>query len=354
MIVDQLPTLGIVLALTSASGNVLGEVLRKRLVAGYSPGTVTFAYRLPTALFVGLIILLMHDHGGTVALADRGALFGMPFLHPSPLVAFVVYAVVVTLILGSATWAHLKAFQVGELSSTAPLLSFTPVFALLTTWVAFHQFPSNAKLLGILLVVLGAFAIRVNLLSRAPFEPLTALWRDPGSRWMIGVCVLYAVVGPIERSLDDIGGPYLAAMVLAFGTAGMWFAAGLARGEDMRTIFFRRPVELLALAGSDAIVLVTYYGAMAMMPPVIMQTLKRADVLLVVLMGWLIFKERNVARKFFGCAIMVIGVTIIVVKGMPFAQALLLAAAGIAVFVPLSLLALRNERARYGYDAQTA
>ena len=348
MIVDQLPTFGLLMALTSAGGNALGEVLRKRLVGRFSPGTVTFAYRLPTALFIGIIILLMSRQGATVHIVDRGPLFGAPFLHFAPVSGFAIYMVIVIAILGTATWMHLKAFQVGELSTTAPLLSFTPVFALFTTWIAFQQYPSPVKFIGIMLVVAGAFAIHLDVLSKGPFDPIKAIFKDPGSRWMMGVCGLYAIVSPIEKSVVDMSGPYLESMVLAFGTAAMWLTAGIARGEQeqLKSIFRKEPWRLFFLSSSDAIVLVTYYIAMSMMPPFIMQTMRRADLLIVVLMGALIFKEKNIARKFFGCSIMVVGVCIIVIKNLSLDRALEIAALGLVILLPLSVLAVVRERRR--------
>ena len=344
MIVAQLPVLGVLYALTSASGNVLGEVLRKRLVGHFSPGVVTWAYRLPTALFIGAIIFVMARHGAHFGFADRGPLFGVSFLHVTPPAEFAAYMVVVTLLIGSATWAHLKAFQVGELSTTAPLLSFTPVFAIFTTWIAFHQYPSTVKLMGVLLVVAGAFAIHLDVFSNGWLDPIKALFRDPGSRWMLLVCVLYAISSPIERSADDISGPYTEAMILAFGTSLMWLLVGVARRENVTAIFSREPWRLLLLSSSDAIVLVTYYASLALVPPFIVQTLRRADLLVIVIMGWLVFKERNIARKFFGCSIMVVGVWLIVVNNLSLEGAAIIASVGLAILLPLSALAVSLER----------
>jgi drug/metabolite transporter (DMT)-like permease len=239
-IVDELPAVGLTMAFTSALGNVLGEVLRKRLVGSYNPGTVTVAYRLPTAVFIGIVIVIMMRSGASPRVVDHGPIFGV--WHLAPITGFLVYALVVTLILGIATWMHLKAFAVGELSTTAPILSFTPVFAVFTGWVAFHNVLSAAKLIGI---------------------------------------------------------------------------------------------------------------AMASIPPVFMQTLRRAEVLIIVLMGWLIFKEKRIARKFLGSSIMVIGVIIIIVRNLTLTQTLWLAATGLAILIPLSLLAPYGERRAGRYDADT-
>jgi len=339
-IVDRFSEFGLIMATIASLGNVVGELLRKQIMLRQNATAVTFAYRSVSTVLALATLLVVARMGTAPKIVDGGPFFGVPFMSWPPGVTFAAYIVVLTAILGYASWAHLKAFQLSAISTTVPLLSFTPVFTIFTGWVGFGEVPSWTKILGIVLIVAGTFAIHIDLLSTGWLEPLRAVLVDAGSRYMLAVALLYAVAGPIEKRVVLMTGPFAEALAYAFGTAALFLLMSLAFRVDPLKPFRREPWTVFWLSCSDVLVLITQYVAAALMPVVVGISLKRAGTIVIVALGWFYFKEHGISRKLLGSAIMVVGVLLIYLA-VTFAQALGLTAIGLAILVPLAIRARR-------------
>ncbi|HET9392489.1 MAG TPA: EamA family transporter [Candidatus Rubrimentiphilum sp.] len=311
------------MATVGAIGNVTGEVFRKQMMLRYSATAVTFAYRTISTILIALVGWWFFTHGHPEHITNIGV--------------FAAYILVLTAFLGYASWAHLKAFQLSAMSTTAPLLSFIPVFTLFVAWFTLHEVPMYTSLIGIILVVAGTFAIHVDLVSRGWLEPLKAVVKDPGSRYMMSVALLYGISGPIEKKIVLMSGPFTEGTWYAFGTALLFLIIALARKDNPLTPYVKAPLTTLWLSLSDSIVLVSQYAAYAVMPVVINAALRRTGTLIVVLLGWLVFKERGVGRKLLGSAIMAVGALIIYLKNLSIEQALVIAFVGLGILVPVAI-----------------
>jgi drug/metabolite transporter (DMT)-like permease len=339
---DQFSSLGLTLATVASISNVIGEVLRKQIVGKHSATSVTFAYRFLTMIMATGIVLVLAARGQLPTIKGTGAMYG--WVHLPPLAAFIVLMVLVTLILGYATWAHLRAFQLSEMSTTAPLQAFIPVFTLLTGWLTFSELPSIGKILGILLVVAGAYAIHVDLLTNGWLAPLRAIFVEAGSRYMMVVAVLYSISGPVEKQLALMGGPFVEALWYAFGMVVLFGAICALRGENPLRVIADAPWVVGLLAVSDLTVLAAQYAAVLYIPVVANVAIRRVGLIAVVFLGWLIFKEQGLRRKLLGCSVMVVGALLLYLP-VTTAQAVIIAALGLAVLVPLAVRARSTSTA---------
>jgi multidrug transporter EmrE-like cation transporter len=104
------------------------------------------------------------------------------------------------------------------------------------------------------------------------------------------------------------------------------------------------PVLIFFLALFDAGALVTQYMAQALLPVYVTVSIKRAGIIPIVLLGWLVFKEQGVGRKALGCGVMLIGLIVLNVP-MSLGQAVLLSVVGLGILVPLTIF-IGNRGAR--------
>jgi drug/metabolite transporter (DMT)-like permease len=340
MIVERFSEFGLAMATIASLGNVVGELLRKQIMLRQNATAVTFAYRALSTVFALITLVVVVRTGTALKIVDGGTFFGAPFLSWSPGATFAGYIVVLVAILGYASWAHLKAFQLSAISTTVPLLSFTPVFTIFTGWIGFGEVPSWTKVLGIVLIVAGTFAIHIDVLSSGWLEPLKAVVVDAGSRYMLAVALLYAVAGPIEKRVVLMTGPFAEALAYAFGTAALFLVMSVAFRVDPLKPFRQEPWTVFWLSVSDIVVLITQYVAAALMPVVVGISLKRAGTIVIVALGWFYFKERGISRKLLGSAIMVVGV-LLIYFAVTFTQALVSTVIGLAILVPLAIRARR-------------
>jgi drug/metabolite transporter (DMT)-like permease len=338
VIVDRFSEVGLLMATIASFSNVFGELLRKQIGIRQSATAASFAYRALATVFALATVAVVARLGISLTIVDGGPFFGVPALHWPPVLTFAAYITLLCLILGYASWAHVRAFQVSAISTTAPLLSFTPVFTIFTGWIAFSEIPSWTKVIGILLIVGGTFAIHIDLVSEGWLAPLRAVVSDAGSRYMLAVALLFAIAGPIEKRIVLMSGPFTEALWYAFGTTLVFLAMSFALRVDPIKPFRQEPWIVFWLALSDIVVLISQYLAAAYMPVVVGIAIKRVGLLLIVLLGWMIYKERGLSRKLLGSSIMIVGALIIYFP-VSWVQAIVLAAVGLLVLVPLSLRA---------------
>jgi multidrug transporter EmrE-like cation transporter len=136
-----------------------------------------------------------------------------------------------------------------------------------------------------------------------------------------------------------MSGPWLEAFAYALAMVIMFIFLNYAFKEDLRaviSVFQHAPVLIFFLALFDAGALVTQYMAQALLPVYVTVSIKRAGIVAIVLLGWLVFKEKGVGRKILGCGVMLLGLAVLNVP-MSLAQAVLLSVLGLGVLVPLTI-----------------
>ncbi|HTV74878.1 MAG TPA: hypothetical protein VME66_14365 [Candidatus Acidoferrales bacterium] len=338
---NALSPVGLFWAVVTSLANVGGETLRKRIVAEYSVVSVTIAYRTLTSLFLALSIIYFAHAGQPVHIVQNanGGFLALAFLHASPVVVFLVLVLVMAALLCWSQWLHLRSYQLSPISSTYPLIALTPIFLIPASFFFFGQTPTLVQFLGIVLLVAGTFGLHTNLLSAGWLAPFKAVFTDRGSRYMLGVAVIFTLTNPIEKQIVGMSGPWLEAFAYASAMVIMFIFLNYVLKQDMGAVFAvvrHAPVLIVFLALFDAGALVTQYMAQALLPVYVTVSIKRGGIILIVLLGWLVFKEKGVARKVLGCGVMLLGLMVLNVP-MSLTGALLLSAIGLGILVPLSI-----------------
>lgn len=333
---SELSSFGLTMATIASVSNVCNELTRKRTVAAHHVVPVTLCYRTITLFFMIVIVYLLARNGMPPKIVDSGQLFGASFLHLSPIATFAAYIAILTCMLGYSTWLNLRALQLSPISTVAPMLAFTPAFLILTGWIGFGELPTTQKLIGIVLIVAGAFAIHVDVLSQGPLAPLQALFRERGSRYMLGVSLIFAVTNPIEKRIVFMSGPFTEALAYAAGSVFLFWFLSLALGQSPRAVIRDVPWFILLIAIFDVIVQISQFAAQSALPVAVAVSIKRSGIILMVFFGWLLFKETGVRRKLLGCGIMIIGIVEIYLP-MTMTEAVTLALVGLAVLLPIAI-----------------
>lgn len=206
-----------------------------------------------------------------------------------------------------------RAVHVSDLSLAAPLQSTTPLFMLLTGWLLIGEVPHGAGLLGIVVLVAGAWVLGLPGSAPGLLAPLRALLRDPGARLFLAVALLYAV----SATADKVG--VLASTPLLWAGALNGFIAAtlgarllLRRRTGRVTALLRRaPLRLGAAGVILALGAVAQMAALPLTLAAYVIAVKRTSVLFSVLAGGLLFRERAALQRVAGAAIMVAGVLLI-------------------------------------------
>jgi uncharacterized membrane protein len=99
----------------------------------------------------------------------------------------------------AATLASTRALQLADASVATPFLSFNPAFTLLISFLTLHEIPTLRGIVGVLLVVLGAYLFQVDALGKGILAPVRALIHQPGVLLAIGASFIWGLTPVAEK-----------------------------------------------------------------------------------------------------------------------------------------------------------
>jgi uncharacterized membrane protein len=247
------------------------------------------------------------------------SLFALPLLIPALLVlgipsisaGFWITVIVNSMLLALASVLYMKALKASDLSVTAPMVTFTPLFLLLTSPLILGEFPRILGFAGILLVVLGSYLLNIREQKKHIFAPFKALLTEKGTRLMLAVAVIWSVTAVI----DKVGIGQSSPLCYAVATTGLmcvwllplmlWFGR-----RDLHHIVSSAKI-LVPIGLCSGLVLIFQMTALTMTLVAYVISIKRFSAIGSVFLGWLIFKETGLRERLLGATVMVAGVILI-------------------------------------------
>ncbi len=211
---------------------------------------------------------------------------------------------------------YVQAIRDTSLALTLPYLAFTPVFNTLTGYFILGETVSLAGLLGILLVVAGAWLLNVETARSRErftvFTPFRAILTERGSRYMLLTAFIYSFTSVLGKGALQYTTPFF------FGTF-YYINLGIAvvilfslRSYRAVNILWRRPWPHLLVGGFMAMMVVSHFYAIQHVEVAYMIAVKRTSLLFGMLYGVILFREHTTWTQFFAGGIMVGGVFMIV------------------------------------------
>lgn len=285
-----LPFLLVVAASVASSGF---DLFRKVLVRHLAP--VPMVFLLATA---------------SVPLFGAAVLFG----EPAPVLpAYWLPALGSVALNVVANLTFLEAVRISPLSVTVPLLSLTPVFTALLGFALLGERPAPLDLVGIALVVVGAFWLNLGTTEGAEKVEARSFLSQPGAWLMAGTALLLSLTIPLDKLAVGYASPPFHGLILT---------AGIALGSLAVLAFQKRWGELAGLRQgwapfilaliSSTLALGFQLVALKYVLVSLIETLKRGiGNLLAVILGRAVFGEAVTPGKLGAALLMAAGVALI-------------------------------------------
>jgi uncharacterized membrane protein len=226
---------------------------------------------------------------------------GIPEIGKPFWIAFLISGIIniVTVIL------YMKALEKSDLSVTIPMVTFTPVFLLVTSPLLVGEFPPLIGIVGVVLIVTGSYLLNLTKKKEGIFTPFKALLKQPGPRLML----LTAFLWSISTNFDKIGvqnsssffWTFMIFLVMSVGTTPFM----LRKVKKVHAKQFALLAPLGVVAGVTGALQLTVINYLLV---VYVISIKRLNALLGVVFGWLFFKEKGIKERFLGAVVMVLGV----------------------------------------------
>lgn len=251
---------------------------------------------------------------------------GIPPLAPGLLPAAAATVTINTV----ATILLYRALATTDLSLCVPILAFTPVFLILTSFIILGEVPSPAGTAGIFLVAAGAFLLTRKSDQGRPASLVTSFLtfrHDRGVRSMLLVAFLYSLSVNYDKEVVTHSSPLFGSALILFLLAMVFLL--IAVSTRKMCIFPAQdtvrpdpvppapppPYPLSFMYGAVGMILVvealsinTAY-TMAIVPYVI--TIKRLSIFFSVLFGGFLLHEQHIRGRMFGALVMIAGAMVI-------------------------------------------
>ena len=306
--------LWIFLALLGAVANAAYFIIIKKYISALDPKILT-----------GIGFTL----GGILLFAVSASL-GFPAIGPEffPAVTITVFLNICGLSL------IFKALSSSDLSLSVPMLSFTPVFLIGTSYVILHEAPSFFGFLGICIIVSGSYVLNISAGHERVLDPVRSMMRNRASWYMLIVAFLFAVSINFDKIALLNSDPFfgMALTVMSIGIAFLlisayFFKVRRNQKKDLPSNPLKKEgqqeIQARAVPQKQFAILTLLIGlfvaieaasinvayTLQIVPYVI--AIKRLSIIFMVLYGTIILSEGDITKRVMGATIMVLGAMII-------------------------------------------
>ncbi len=263
------------------------------------------------------------SHLTVFEMAVARLLFGLPFFSvllffipkPSPDRTFYLTLSAALPAEITAFFLYMRAIQVSPLSLTVPFLAFTPVFLILTGKLILGEDLGVWGVLGIISVVLGSYALNLREVKNGFWGPFYAIKKEKGSWLMLIVAILYAFTSAMGKKAIQHSSAlffgFFYFIILGLLVPGGLLVTKKARMQSLKNVFYPG----LCIGILMVIMVASHMVAISHVEAAYMIAAKRTSILFSVLYGGLLFKEENIKERFWGAALMLVGVMVIATWG---------------------------------------
>jgi drug/metabolite transporter (DMT)-like permease len=213
-----------------------------------------------------------------------------------------------------ATQLNLEALKREELSYTAPLNAFVSIFTLIIAAVFLGESPPKFGIVGILIIVLGAYIINIKPDRVKWYDPLVHLAKNTGARLSLAVALGYAVNTVLFKLISNEGHDSFSILYATtiFGWLLLVYVPFVKQRElkaalrSNKFVLFGAAVSSFAGSFFHILAVAGTYASYAV-------SVRRFEVLFSVLLGWRFLKEINIRNKVIGSLCMVVGAILMAV-----------------------------------------
>ena len=227
---------------------------------------------------------------------------------------FYLITLITTIIFLIAQFLMLKSLQISSMSMSVPMLSFTPVFLLLMSYIFLNEFPTFLGIIGIFVIVVGSYILNISSVKHGYLEPLKSMFRNKGVFYMLVVAFLFSFTANLAKIGINLSNPAYYMLISYLFSSIILAALFLKKAVKNKKQIKNNFKYLVAIGVATALSEITIAVALknAIVPYVI--SLKRTSVLFSVIIGFLFFREKNFKHAITGALIMFAGAALIMLS----------------------------------------
>lgn len=209
---------------------------------------------------------------------------------------------------------YMRAIKLSALSITIPMITFTPLFLLVTSPIMLGEYPSAVGIFGVLLIVFGSYMLNIKKSGEGLLKPFRALVEEPGPRLMLLVAFIWSITSNIDKIGVQNSSPVFWSIAMTCFLAIALFPLMLIYSKPTSKTVARQLRYLIPLGLFNALTFVTQMIAINFILVAYVISIKRGSAILSVVWGHLFFEEKGIRERLTGVIIMVAGVMLIAIS----------------------------------------
>ena len=210
-----------------------------------------------------------------------------------------------------ATALYFKALRITDLSLSIPILSFTPIFLILTSFVILRESPTIFGVIGIFLIVTGSFFLNLNKKRDHFLDSFRELFRSRGIIYMLIVAFLLSFAANYNKLVIQNSDTTFGSSVIFLLVGLLFLTTSVVKKYEIKAVYKKNLCKLLLVGLVSALAEITINMALVMQIVPYVISLRRLSILFGVFYGGLLFRERNISQRSLAALIMLIGIIII-------------------------------------------
>lgn len=236
-------------------------------------------------------------------------------IHELPANFWIAVLVVSIISTPLETLFYYKALKQEELSLALPILSLSPVLTIGFAALAFGEYPTFIGALGVLIILLGVYALKSSHIHEGLLTPLKHLAKSKGVQFMVIVACSLALSGVLDKMGVKASNVYMYALCNYVLVSLSLFCFALAKAPkhlgQLKTHFGAFSLVGLVVASYTLF----YLLALDAGNTAYVVAIRSASVLITIIFGVWLFKENNLGTKILAGALIFLGLVSIKVFG---------------------------------------
>lgn len=282
-------------ALYFAIWTSIASIITKRIVKGVDPGLVIFIGNIFTIPFAFVFLLFI----GIPKVSDG---FYLLLLQSSLLdvIAFL-----------AAIWA----LRISPISLVSPVQAFNPIFATVIATFFLQEVPTPNKLLGIIVIVGGAYLLNIQDIKRGLLLPFIKLFSDRGVQLSLLASFIWGITPVFQKKailLTSPVNPFFPSFVGIVFVGCLITPLIFKKIKDVPVAIKNNLIWFLILAIFSVAAGYAAFTAFSQTNVGYATAVFKLSTIFTVLWGALFFKEKRIKERLLGASVMLIGVVLLV------------------------------------------
>ena len=245
--------------------------------------------------------------------------FGLPVLAlailyqgvPNLTLKFIMLAIPQAAVIALTSVIISKAFKESDASIVTPMFALSPILVVGTSFVILGETPSPLGLVGILLITLGAYILKIKE-SNNLLDPIKKLWDEKGIKLILIVILIYSVTSNIDKIGVNESSTVMWPLTIYLLSSIFMTPIMIKKSSDWRQKIKKdwKPLSLLGLLGGTSIILQMMAFKLTLVSYVV--AIKRISIPITVVLGLLMLEEKEgFKERIEGSILMAIGAILI-------------------------------------------